>query len=98
MNINENALHTAIANGNIEIVQLLLNDERINVNSTSIYVLNNIYGILVINLYGILLQYFNKKITPLGIAIEKGYLHIFHLLLQNEGINVNAIFIKIYNI
>ena len=78
--INKTGLHTAVENENIEIIKLLLSNDKIDVNSHSIlnFIFSNKIILIIVN------------VTALHKAIELENEEIVKLLLNNNRIDVNA--------
>ena len=88
--MNYTALHLSSEKGHTKIVELLLNQEDIDVNSKAILNLM----ILMIEFFRFFLMIFWTKIriyyTPLHLAVDKNRIDIVQLLLNHEKIDVNA--------
>lgn len=103
------SLHTAVEKENIEIVRLLLSNEKININLQNIF--EKKYFLFIkfqkklffqfnssLNLLIKFTKYIHK--TALHIAVEKGNLDIIKLLLQRKEIDTSirdAIITKYFN-
>lgn len=87
--VNKNPLHLAIEKGNIEIVKLLLQCEKIDINSLKIYKTYGDDDECYSNWLKITEQ------TPLHVAIEQNNIEIINLLLKNNKIDVNLLQTKL---
>ena len=81
----------AIENNNLEIIQLLLNSGKINVNALTILYIYILFHLSSNN--KMVFMNFSFYKTPLYLAIENGNLDIVKLLLTINDIDVNAIFL-----
>ena len=77
-------LHIAIEKNNVEVIKLLLFNEKINVNLPSLLTLSNCKLDDEKELNGRDVESF-----PLHFAVEKGNIEIIKLLMSNKNINVN---------
>ena len=83
-----NALILAIGKGNIEIIKLLLNNPKIDINQK----------LIIIQIQNSQNNQRNDEKNALIHAIEKGNVEIVKLLLSNPKIDINQKLINFYNL
>jgi len=93
----ETALSNAVRNGHNEVVEILLKDERIQVNQNKGVALFTACESNKLDAVRLLLQHPDidpnleyDSNSPLMIACEKGYIEVVRLLFQSAKINVNS--------